>query len=85
MADKPLVETFAIDQENQDRPITKEIHTISPSIHDERTSVIAGQLIIYDLDEEPPIASQLKREKVLLSHSVHLSEELGFQQFVNDY
>lgn len=31
--------------------------------HDKSLSaMIAGQLIIYDLDEEPPIASQLSRK-----------------------
>ncbi|KAM3720852.1 Cuticlin-6 [Dirofilaria immitis] len=62
LADNPLAEIIAIDQKNRINLMAKNTRTLSPSmLNDDRTSVIAGQLIIYDLDEEPPITSQLKR------------------------
>ncbi|EJW75124.1 hypothetical protein WUBG_13967, partial [Wuchereria bancrofti] len=65
LADKPL--TSIIDPENNNHLMAQNVDTVSPSIHDNNnglaSTMIAGQLIIYDLDEEPPIASQLKNEK----------------------
>lgn len=44
--------------------ISQNADMISPSISDDENSslMIAGQLIIYDLDEEPPTARKVKRE-----------------------
>ncbi|VDM12064.1 unnamed protein product [Wuchereria bancrofti] len=59
--------------------MAQNVDTVSPSIHDNNnglaSTMIAGQLIIYDLDEEPPIASQLKNEKVLTTNSCIISRE----------
>lgn len=65
LADKPLVETSTIGMENKNNLMTQNVATVSPSMHNDENiaTMIAGQLIIYDLDEEPPMASQLKREK----------------------
>ncbi|EFO16167.2 hypothetical protein LOAG_12340 [Loa loa] len=65
LADKPLVESSSIGLENKNHLMIQNIDTISSSINNDQgpTSMIAGQLIIYDLDEEPPNISQLNKEK----------------------
>ncbi|VDN94040.1 unnamed protein product [Brugia pahangi] len=63
LADKPLIaETSIIDPENPENNnnhlMAQNVDIISSTIHDNNglgSTMIAGQLIIYDLDEEPPI------------------------------
>ncbi|VDK79476.1 unnamed protein product [Litomosoides sigmodontis] len=59
LADKPLV-----DANEKGHSIGQNANTKLPSISDDENAslMIAGQLIIYDLDEEPPAARKVKRE-----------------------
>ncbi|KAK6107209.1 Zona pellucida-like domain family protein [Brugia pahangi] len=71
LADKPLIaETSIIDPENPENNnnhlMAQNVDIVSSTIHDNNglgSTMIAGQLIIYDLDEEPPVANQLKNKK----------------------
>lgn len=53
MADSPLIESFGAIREPRIMP---------PSVLSavDMAPTIAGQLIIYDLDEEPPVAGQMR-------------------------
>uniref|UniRef100_A0A0R3S464 Uncharacterized protein n=1 Tax=Elaeophora elaphi TaxID=1147741 RepID=A0A0R3S464_9BILA len=65
LSDKPLVEASTAGLEDRNHLMSGNIDSASPSMRNDESSasMIAGQLIVYDLDEEPPIASRIKRNK----------------------
>lgn len=60
-ADEPLMQSATSDPENEAQSLIQHANTVSAQLGDNDRNpkaMTAGQLIIYDLDEEPPVTSQ---------------------------